>query len=229
VMYDRQTESLWTHFDGRAVVGAAMGTQLERLPVATVSWTQATEAHPNAMVLRGDPAAPKPYGTNRYAGYDQSDEPLPGWFTIDIPEPVPSMTRVVGVRTVAGELAVPTELVGERGVVTSSIGDREFAVFFEPGTASPLHRSDVADGDDIGSTGVFDTSVDGRRLTFRSSAGVITDLETRSVWNIRGRAIVGPLVGTELVELEHLDTFWFAWVAHHPETAVVVPELVGDE
>jgi len=228
VMYDRQTESLWTHFDGRAVVGAAIGNELERLPVATVSWAQATDAHPDALVLRGDPDDPKPYGTSRYAGYDQADAPLAGWFDIDIPEPVPPMTRVVGVRTIDGEFAVPTEIVAERGVVTSSIGDREFSIFFESGTASPLHRSDVADGDEIGSTGVFDTTVDGRRLTFRASSGVITDVETRSVWNIRGRAIVGPLVGSELVELEHLDTFWFAWVAHHPDTDVVVPELVAD-
>jgi len=224
VMYDRQTESLWTHFDGLAVVGASMGTQLERLPVSTVSWSQAIEAHPDATVLRGDPDDPKPYGTNRYAGYDQADEPLSGWFTIDIPEPIPPMTRIVGIRTGSGELAVPTELLAERGVITSKIGEQELALFFQAGMASPLHRSGVADGDDIGSTGVFDTTVDGRRLTFREQAGVITDLETRSVWNIRGRALVGPLVGTELVELEHLDTFWFAWVANHPETTVVVPE-----
>ena len=224
VMYDRQTESLWTHFDGLAVVGAAIGTQLERLPIATVSWSQATEAHPDAWVLRSDPDDPKPYGTNRYAGYDQRDQPLPGWFTTDIPEPVPPMTRVVGIRTGEGELAIPTDLLAERGVVTSSISNQEFAVFFERGTASPLQRRDVADGDDIGSSGVFDTQVDGRRLTFRSESGVVTDLETRSVWNIRGRAIVGPLVGIELGELEHLDTFWFAWVANHPDTAVVVPD-----
>ncbi len=82
-----------------------------------------------------------------------------------------------------------------------------------------------SEGDDIGSTGVFDTTVEGRRLSFRRESGVLTDRETRSVWNIRGRAIVGPLVGAGPSELEHLDTFWFAWVAHHPETAVVVPDL----
>ena len=31
VMYDRQTESLWTHFNGAAVVGVLTGTQLELL------------------------------------------------------------------------------------------------------------------------------------------------------------------------------------------------------
>jgi len=37
VMYDRQTESLWTHFDGRAVVGTLAGAELEMLPVSTVA------------------------------------------------------------------------------------------------------------------------------------------------------------------------------------------------
>ena len=128
----------------------------------------------SALVLSGDPDDPRPYGTNRYVGYDRADEPLPAWFTIDIPEPVPPMTRVVGVRTDDGELAVPTELVATRGVVTTAIGDREFAIFHTPGTASPLHRSGVADGDDIGATGVFDTKADAMTTNPISSATATT-------------------------------------------------------
>jgi hypothetical protein len=30
-MYDRATESLWTHFDGRSVVGLLTGTELEAI------------------------------------------------------------------------------------------------------------------------------------------------------------------------------------------------------
>lgn len=223
VMYDRQTESLWTHFDGRAVVGTEMGRTLARVPLATVSWEQAAGAHPDALVLQGDVDHPRPYGTNRYVGYDQGDGPLPGWFAAEIPEPIPPMTRVVGVRTPDGELALPTDVLTERGVVAGAIGGLEFVAFHEPGTASPLQRADVTAGDDIGSTGVFSPIVEGRRLEFRRSGGLITDTETTSVWNIRGRAIVGPLVGTQLAELEHVDTFWFAWVGYHPDTQLAVP------
>ena len=32
IMYDRQTESLWSHFTGEAVAGELTGTELERFP-----------------------------------------------------------------------------------------------------------------------------------------------------------------------------------------------------
>ena len=38
VMYDRATESLWTHFDGRAVVGVLAGDQLEAIPSPLLAW-----------------------------------------------------------------------------------------------------------------------------------------------------------------------------------------------
>jgi hypothetical protein len=35
VMYDRQTESLWTHFTGEAVIGVLAGTTVKSIPVST--------------------------------------------------------------------------------------------------------------------------------------------------------------------------------------------------
>ena len=218
VMYDRQTESLWTHFDGRAVVGTLMGEQLSFLPVATVSWAQASEAHPDALVLGPSVDDPKPYGRNRYAGYDQIERPLRGWFNIEIPEPVPPMTRVVGVRTSEGSVAIPTSTVAEESVVEASLGVLDFVVFWVPGTASPLQRDKVADGDDIGATGVFDRSLDGRQPSFVPSGDGFGDIETGSTWNVLGQAVEGPVAGSTLRRVQHLDTFWFAWVGYHSET-----------
>ena len=38
VMYDRQTETLWSHFNGEGIVGELTGVELATYPVATVSW-----------------------------------------------------------------------------------------------------------------------------------------------------------------------------------------------
>ena len=46
VMYDRQTESLWTHYDGTAVLGELLGAELTRLATATVGWADFRSAHP---------------------------------------------------------------------------------------------------------------------------------------------------------------------------------------
>ncbi|MGD9752664.1 MAG: DUF3179 domain-containing (seleno)protein, partial [Acidimicrobiia bacterium] len=51
VMYDRQTESLWSHFTGQAVIGTATGTTLETWPVSTISWESFRAAHPDGLVL----------------------------------------------------------------------------------------------------------------------------------------------------------------------------------
>ena len=47
------------------------------------------------------------------------------------------------------------------------------------------------------------------------------DAETRSRWDVTGRALSGPLRGTQLEQLHHLDTFWFAWATYQPDTDLV--------
>jgi len=71
VMYDRATESLWTHFDGRGVVGVLAGEQLESIPAPLMSWGDFREAYPTEQVLDWtQTGTSRPYGTNPYTGYD---------------------------------------------------------------------------------------------------------------------------------------------------------------
>lgn len=223
VMYDRQTESLWTHFDGRAVVGTLMGVELDRIPVATVSWAEVLASHPDAEVLDQNSGFDKPYGRNRYVAYDQAERPIAGFFSEGIPEPIPAKERVVGVRLTDGAaIAVPRSVLAEEQVVAIELGNEPFVVFWEAGTNSPLQEAEVAAGDDIGAVAVFDPRVDGERLSFvPADDGGFVDEQTGSTWTLLGEAIDGPLEGERLRSMEHLDTFWFAWVAHHPGTELV--------
>ena len=47
------------------------------------------------------------------------------------------------------------------------------------------------------------------------------DEETESVWLISGNAISGPLEGSSLDRVEHLDTFWFSWSTYQPDTLLI--------
>ncbi len=220
VMYDRQTESLWTHFDGRAVVGTRIGDELDLLPATTMSWADARAAFPNATVLGRDVVDPKPYGQNRYAGYDQSERPLSGWFTNrEVSEDLPLMGRVVGVRR-GDPVAIPLDLLRPARVLMVDDG-RPLVVFWQPGTNSPLQDDEIAGGDDIGSTGVYVPQHEGSTLTFVATADAIVDEQTGSSWTAAGVAVDGPLVGSRLEPVEHLDTFWFAWATFEPATQVV--------
>jgi hypothetical protein len=73
---------------------------------------------------------------------------------------------------------------------------------------------------DVGATGVFDPTIDGRRLLFRYENGRFRDQETGSRWNILGKAVSGPLQGRSLKRIPHGDYFAFAWLAFKPATEI---------
>ncbi len=62
VMYDRQTESLWSHFTGEAVAGELTGERLETVPVSTVAWEDWRDTNPDGLVLSRDTGHRRPYG-----------------------------------------------------------------------------------------------------------------------------------------------------------------------
>jgi hypothetical protein len=224
VMYDRQTETLWTHFDGRAVVGTMVGTELEVLPVATVSWRDFREANPTGEVLSLDTGYDRPYGRNPYVGYDQAEAPLTGFFTLDIDARQAAMQRVVGVVGRDEDLAIPTDRLRSEGTVAAELDGRPISAWHLPGTASPLQGNTVDGGDDIGATGVFytDDLGDGSGdVRFVRDGEVFVDDVTGSRWNLLGEAVGGPLAGRRLERATHLDTFWFAWSSYRPETTLL--------
>lgn len=221
VMYDRQTETLWTHFDGRAVVGTLVGSALDTLPVSTVSWREFRRAHPDAPVLSRDTGYERPYGRNPYVGYDQGDAPLTGFFSGDVDPRSAAMARVVGVHAGGDSLAVVTDRLADRGTVAAVLDGRPVVLWHLPGTASALDAPSVADGGDVGATGVFyaDRLRDGRRAPgrFARDGTTFTD-DGGTRWNVLGEAVAGPLAGAELEPVPHVDTFWFAWSTYRPDT-----------
>ena len=220
VMFDRQTETLWSHFTGQGIVGELTGTEIDKFPVATVPWGVWRDAHPDGMVLSRDTGFDRSYGRNPYPGYDDvNSEPF--LFEGEVDGRYTAMTRIVGVEIGADALGVPLVTLQEEQVVTAEVGGTDLVLFWAPGTASALDADDVAGGDDIGATGVFIPVVDGRSLTFEATDDGFVDAETGSIWNLLGQATDGPLSGSSLDAVERVDTFWFAWSAFQPDSAIL--------
>ena len=72
----------------------------------------------------------------------------------------------------------------------------------------------------VGATGVFDSNLDGKQLTFQLEGENIVDDQTGSTWNILGQAVDGPLRGSVLSQVAHANHFWFAWGAFNPDTLI---------
>ena len=220
VMYDRQTESLWSHFTGQAVIGHLTGAQVDVFPMATVSWADWRDANPDGLVLSRDTGHDRYYGTNPYPGYDDVDT-APFMFDGAVDGRLAAKERVVGVESSDDAVAVRLDRLSDRGVIEIDLADRRLVVWAQPGTASALDDATVAGGQDVGATGVFVPVADGQTLSFERHGDGFLDAATGTRWNVLGEAVDGPLAGAALEPVAHFDTFWFAWAAFQPDTLIV--------
>ena len=221
-MYDRQTESLWSHFTGQSVAGTLTGSRLDTYPVSTVSWAQFRDANPQGLVLSRDTGFDRDYGLNPYPGYDDVNT-APFLFRGETDGRLPAKTRIVGIEIDGDAVAIKLDDLARRGVVEVMVAGRPIVVFHRPGTASALDAASVAAGVDVGTTGVFVARVDGRDAKFTARDGVFVDALTSTAWDVLGHATTGPASnsGAVLEPVVHVDTFWFAWAAFRPESRIV--------
>jgi hypothetical protein len=222
VMYDRQTESLWTHFNGQSVAGELTGTRLEFLSSSVVAWRDFRAAFPEASVLSRDTGFSRNYGRNPYPGYEDNEDPIARFITDDIDPRLAPKTKVLGIDLDGQRVAVAHSRVFERGVAPLRVADRDLVAFNRPGTASALEGHLVSGGDDVGASAVFESVLDGELLSFTRVGGDFVDDQTGSTWDIFGDAISGPMIGRRLERVPFLDTFWFSWSRFHPDTTLVV-------
>ena len=223
VMYDRTTEGLWQQFTGEAIVGELAGERLTFLPSQIVSFADFRTAYPNGRILSRETGFSRRYGQNPYVGYDDVAQNVsPFLFTGVIDGRLSAVERVVTVSLaeVAVDVAYPLTVLAEAGVINDSQGGRNLVIFHIGGTSSALSAAAIAEGTDIGATGVFDPNLNGQKLTFRQQNGQVVDAETGSQWNILGQAVAGPLAGERLTPIIHGDHFWFSWAAFRPDTII---------
>ena len=219
VMYDRTTESLWQQLTGEAIVGDMVGQRLAFLPSSLVSFAGFRQAYPEGVVLSRDTGYSRDYGRNPYAGYDRADQ-TPFLFDGELDGRLLPMERVVTVSFEGVDVAYPLSVLSEVHVVEDAPGGVDLVIWHVPGTSSALDAATIAQGEDVGATGVFDPVLDGRKLSFRFEDSAFVDEETGSTWNVLGQAIDGPLAGERLTPIVHGNHFWFAWAAFKPDTIV---------
>ena len=219
IMWDRQTESWWQQLSGEAIIGELAGRRLTFLPASIISWSDFKAANPDSQVLSKKTGNTRDYGRNPYAGYDRADRPPFLYDGIPDGRLLPK-ERVLALSINNANIAFPFSVLEQERVVNHTLGGQDVAVFFKKGTLSALDASSISRSRDVGATGVFDPSLDGRKLTFRADGGKILDDETGSEWNILGQAVAGELAGSALEPIVHANHFWFAWAAFKFDTTI---------
>jgi hypothetical protein len=154
VMYDRQTESWWQQFGGRALVGEFTGTRLGQLPARIVAWAEFEREHRDGRVLSRDTGHSRPYGQNPYLGYDDAASPPFFHAANSDDERLPPKERVVFIERDGDAVAVPFSVLGRRATVRVVVGGHRLVVRLRPGAASALDAARVAEGRTVGAAEV---------------------------------------------------------------------------
>ncbi len=72
LLYDRETESLWSQILGKAISGPLKGLELKMLPSEHTSWLAWKTRHPDTQVLSTITGYSRDYSRNPYQGYELS-------------------------------------------------------------------------------------------------------------------------------------------------------------
>jgi hypothetical protein len=166
LLYDRESESLWSQIAGKAISGPLKGQRLKPLGVRHTTWSAWRRQHPGSLVLSTQTGYRRDYSRDPYAGYQQSEEL---YFPIKhLDRRYHPKERVIGIELNGTFKAYPFAELGrlKKRVLKDRIAGEEIEIRFNV----PLR------------------------------SGQVFDREGR--------------------ELPSVNSFWFAWTAFHPETAV---------
>jgi hypothetical protein len=223
VMWDRQTQSWWQQYDGRAIVGTLTGTQLTALPSATISFADFHARCPQGTVLSRNTGFDRPYGKNPYVAYDAPGE-RPSLYNGRVDPRLEPLERVETVSVGTDTVVLPFDALRRHPVSAITVGGLHAVVLFDPSVSSPLDAPATHDSRVVGTAAAFDRRLDGKTLSFVATPpGIVTDVQSGSRWDITGRAMSGALRGAQLHRLRDLQAFWFAVAAFVPRARLIGP------
>ena len=209
VMYDHQTDTLWSQFLSRGVKGPLVNQPLEIVPAVQTTWQQWLNLHPDTQVLdkRGT------YLGDTYEGYYSGGAAgILGEANKD--KRLPGKELVMGMSVSGLAKAYPFSAISVQTVINDNFAGEEVVVTFEATSESGA---------------AFKRRLDSRTLTFepaelRAGVALMRDVETGSLWQVlTGQAVDGPLLGQRLERLPSHYSFWFAWSDFHPATELYGP------
>lgn len=140
LMYDRQTESLWSQVRREAVVGHLTGEQLEVLPSTLTTWEKWRKKFPQTEVLSFDTGFSRDYSQDPYEDYYESQK---GFFSFFTPVPGEEEKDLVAGITVEGKAkAYPIKVLREQKIIEDNFSGKHLTVSFSTETDNISIRTD---------------------------------------------------------------------------------------
>jgi len=203
VMYDRETNSLWSHVSGAAIRGPLQGKRLTMLAATPrVTWAAWRRLHPNTLALSVNGRQDVAFDT--YADY-HADAGRTGLFAVRRPDRrAQPKEMVLGVALGPASKAYRHAFLRKRRLVSDVVGGTPVLVWFDPGS---------------GATAVYARPAAAPEGGFRLDGDVMI---ASGAGDRRWQAATGKALGSgpDLKPLPHTNAYWFGWVAFYPRTTL---------
>lgn len=209
VMYDHQTDTLWSQFLSKGVEGPLKDAELAVIPATQTTWEAWLELHPDTRALYKGSERQDPY----VSYYENSASGIHGQFNPD--DRLYGKELVLGVNFDGSPKAYPFSVLSREQVVNDTIAGEDVLIYFDAYTGTAL---------------AFDRSPGDTPLTFgiegepAGARTVLVDEQTGSRWiAFIGSAIDGELKGSRMERIPSHLSFWFAWSDWNPQTEIYTP------
>ena len=187
-----------------------------------MSYAEFREAYPNGELLSRETGHRRPYGRNPYRGYDRIGD-RPFLFDDPIDPRLPAMERVLNATIAGRHRLYPFSVLAREPVINDQLAGKPLVVLSRGGTLSVLDQSEIAASRTVPSAAAYSRRINDQVLEFVHQAGELRDSQTKSRWDLFGRAIAGPLEGQRLEPVEGGVHFAFAWLAFNPDSSIYPP------
>ncbi len=204
IMIDRETGSIWTHLDGKAIQGPMKGKRMTIVPLPQMTWGEWKKSRPDTLVLSPETPFANRYRSVRIARYNQREAGFGD-------DRLASNALVIGVEVDGAFKGYPVDEVGKVGVVNDTLAGQPIVIVYDSAAQSGL---------------AFSRVVDDQVLEFYNNGNEgleLRDRATNSTWEIQGLAVEGSLKGAKLDFVPSFISEWYGWSGYHPETDIYEP------
>jgi Protein of unknown function (DUF3179) len=212
LMFDRESMTLWSTLEGRPVIGALAGEdlQLRAHPVVTTTWKEWRDAHPATTVLSRETGVRRDYSEGAaYRDYFSTDALM--FHVSKTDKRLKNKAEVVVMRLrgedgVAHPVAISVDFLEDRPVHTFESGGRRFVVLTTPKGANRVYEAGAV------------------RFSTWNGRDAVQDAGGRT-WQVTEESISAPagsgVADAMLPRVAAQRAFWFGWYAQFPETTLI--------
>ncbi|NHJ48292.1 MAG: DUF3179 domain-containing protein, partial [Asgard group archaeon] len=214
LMFDHETESLWSQIEGESVYGEKMGRELELIPFQLMKWKDWKKVYPESKVLSLDTGYARDYLHFPYGEYNVMDKVFFPVKRKDENNRLHPKTMVYGIEANGHAKVYPEDYILDQKIINDTVGKTPIVIITDEANGVLAFEADISD----------------EKLIFERTETGLLDKSSRSKWDFTGKSTSGKFKGKKLkIRPDLLRMFYFAWVAFNPKVEVEIYQNIHEK